>query len=92
MTEISPPAERDPGRNHLPKAGPENITSNAVRTTREIEDTEVRNTSVWRVTGYPRPRPQAGTCSSPVRAVGSTPASQAPAAMAAMKISELPRP
>lgn len=39
----------DPGRNYLPKSGLERITSYGVTTTREIEDTDVRNTSVWRV-------------------------------------------
>lgn len=39
----------DPGRTYLPKSGLEKIVSYAVRTTRELEDTDVRNTSVWRV-------------------------------------------
>ncbi len=39
----------DPGRNYLPKSGLERITGYSVKTTREIEDTDVRNTSVWRV-------------------------------------------
>ncbi len=39
----------DPDRNYLPKSGLERITSYGVKTTREIEDTDVRNTSVWRV-------------------------------------------
>jgi len=39
----------DPGRTYLPKSGLEKIVSYAVKTTRELEDTDVRNTSVWRV-------------------------------------------
>lgn len=39
----------DPGRTYLPKQGLEKVTSYAVKTTRELEDTDVRNTSVWRV-------------------------------------------
>ncbi len=39
----------DPGRAYLPKSGLEKLISYAVRTTRELEDTDVRNTSVWRV-------------------------------------------
>ena len=39
----------DPGRTYLPKSGLEKLVSYAVRTTRELEDTDVRNTSVWRV-------------------------------------------
>ncbi len=39
----------DPGRTYLPKSGLEKLTSYAVMTTRELEDTDVRNTSVWRV-------------------------------------------
>ena len=39
----------DPGRTYLPKTGLEKIVSYAVKTTRELEDTDVRNTSVWRV-------------------------------------------
>jgi predicted nicotinamide N-methyase len=38
----------DPGRTYLPK-GLEKITAYAVRTTRELEDTDVRNACVWRV-------------------------------------------
>lgn len=40
----------DPGRTYLPKTGLEKIISYAVKTTRELEDTDVRNTSVWKVT------------------------------------------
>ncbi|PKQ09406.1 MAG: nicotinamide N-methylase [Alphaproteobacteria bacterium HGW-Alphaproteobacteria-12] len=39
----------DPGRTYLPKSGLEKLASYAVKTTRELEDTDVRNTSVWRV-------------------------------------------
>jgi len=39
----------DPGRTYLPKSGLAKLVSYAVKTTRELEDTDVRNTSVWRV-------------------------------------------
>ncbi len=39
----------DPGRNYLPKAGLERMISYAVKTTRELEDSDVRNAGVWRV-------------------------------------------
>jgi len=39
----------DPGRTYLPKEGLEKITAYAVRTTREIEDTDLRNACVWQV-------------------------------------------
>jgi len=39
----------DPGRTYLPKSGMEKLISYAVKTTRELEDTDVRNTSVWRM-------------------------------------------
>ena len=39
----------DPGRTYLPKSGMEKLVSYAVKTTRELEDTDVRNTSVWRL-------------------------------------------
>lgn len=39
----------DPGRTYLPKSGLDKLVSYAVKTTRELEDTDVRNTSVWRV-------------------------------------------
>jgi predicted nicotinamide N-methyase len=39
----------DPGRTYLPKAGLEKITAYAVRTTRDIEDTDLRNACVWQV-------------------------------------------
>jgi predicted nicotinamide N-methyase len=38
----------DPGRTYLPKEGLEWIVRYAVKTTRELEDTDVRNTVVWR--------------------------------------------
>ena len=39
----------DPGRTYLPKQDLVRIAQYAVKTTRELEDTEIRNTSVWRV-------------------------------------------
>ncbi|MGB3808575.1 MAG: methyltransferase [Parvibaculum sp.] len=39
----------DPGRTYLPKMGLDKLISYAVKTTRELEDTDVRNTSVWRI-------------------------------------------
>lgn len=39
----------DPGRTYLPRRGLERLTGYAVRTTREIEDTDLRNACVWRV-------------------------------------------
>lgn len=39
----------DPGRTYLPKTGLEKLVSYAVMTTRELEDTDVRNTSVWQI-------------------------------------------
>ena len=39
----------DPGRTYLPKQGLEKITQYAVETSRELEDTDVRRTIVWRV-------------------------------------------
>ena len=41
----------DPGRTYLPKAGLERVTAYSVKTTRELEDTDVRNAVVWRVAG-----------------------------------------
>jgi predicted nicotinamide N-methyase len=38
----------DPGRTYLPKAGLEWVVRYAVKTTRELEDTDVRNAVVWR--------------------------------------------
>ncbi len=40
-----------PGRNYLPKSGLEALTAYSVKTSRAIEDTDVRNTRVWRVLG-----------------------------------------
>lgn len=37
----------DPGRTYLPKARLEKLISYAVKTARALEDTDVRNTSVW---------------------------------------------
>lgn len=39
----------DPNRTYLPKDGLEPVAHYAVQTTREIEDTDVRNARVWRV-------------------------------------------
>ncbi len=39
----------DPGRTYFPRAGMERITGYAVKTTREIEDTDLRNAVVWRL-------------------------------------------
>lgn len=39
----------DPGRTYLPKSGLEKLVTYAIKTTRELEDTDVRCTSVWRV-------------------------------------------
>jgi predicted nicotinamide N-methyase len=39
----------DPNRTYLPKEGLEQVAQYSVRTTREIEDTDVRNARVWRV-------------------------------------------
>ena len=39
----------DPSRTYLPKSGLDPIAKYAVQTTREIEDTDVRNARVWRV-------------------------------------------
>jgi predicted nicotinamide N-methyase len=39
----------DPGRTYLPRDGLERVTGYAVKTTREIEDTDLRNAIVWRV-------------------------------------------
>lgn len=40
----------DPGRTYLPKQGLEKLISYAVKTSRALEDTDVRNTSVWQFT------------------------------------------
>jgi predicted nicotinamide N-methyase len=39
----------DPQRGFLPRAGLEKLVSYCVKTTRALEDTDVRNTSVWRL-------------------------------------------
>lgn len=39
----------DPGRAYLPKAGLQRLARYSVPTTRELEDTDVRNAVVWRV-------------------------------------------
>ncbi len=39
----------DPGRNYLPASGLEKLATYTVPTTREMEDSELRETSVWRV-------------------------------------------
>jgi predicted nicotinamide N-methyase len=38
----------DPGRTYLPKDGLDRVVRYAVKTTRELEDTDVRNAVVWR--------------------------------------------
>ena len=40
----------DPGRTYLPKGGLERVIAYAVETSRELEDSDVRNAVVWRVT------------------------------------------
>ena len=45
----------DPGRSYLPRAGLERVTAYAVKTTREIEDSDLRNAVVWRVTAGSQP-------------------------------------
>lgn len=39
----------DPGRTYFPKSGVERIARYSVATTREIEDTDLRMTGVWRI-------------------------------------------
>jgi predicted nicotinamide N-methyase len=39
----------DPGRTYLPREGLERVTGYAVKTTREIEDSDLRNAVVWRI-------------------------------------------
>ncbi len=41
----------DPGRGFLPRAGLERVIAYSVKTTRELEDTDVRNAVVWRIGG-----------------------------------------
>jgi predicted nicotinamide N-methyase len=43
----------DPGRTYLPKNGLERIVAYGVKTSRELEDTDVRNAMVWRVMPTP---------------------------------------
>ena len=44
----------DPGRTYLPKTGLERVVSYAVKTSRELEDTDLRNTVVWRLVPPPQ--------------------------------------
>lgn len=39
----------DPGRNYLPKKGLERLIAYSVKTSRELEDSDLRNAVVWRV-------------------------------------------
>ena len=39
----------DPGRSYFPKSGVEKLATYRVRTTRELEDREIRETSVYRL-------------------------------------------
>ncbi len=39
----------DPGRTYLPREGLERVTAYAVKTSRELEDTDLRNAVVWKV-------------------------------------------
>lgn len=39
----------DPGRTYFPRRGMERLTGYAVKTTREIEDSDLRNAVVWRL-------------------------------------------
>jgi predicted nicotinamide N-methyase len=39
----------DPGRSYLPRSGLERLIAYSVKTSRELEDTDVRNTVVWRL-------------------------------------------
>jgi predicted nicotinamide N-methyase len=39
----------DPGRNYFPKTGVEKLATYNVQTTRDLEDREMRQTSVWRL-------------------------------------------
>lgn len=41
----------DPGRTYLPKSGLKRLARYAVPTTRELEDSDLRNAMVWQVTG-----------------------------------------
>ncbi|MEX0922048.1 MAG: 50S ribosomal protein L11 methyltransferase [Rhodovibrionaceae bacterium] len=46
----------DPGRSYLPKSGLEKLARYAVQTTRDLEDSDLRNAVVWRVTGAAAPQ------------------------------------
>ncbi|MGD0866328.1 MAG: hypothetical protein ABSA49_12315 [Rhizomicrobium sp.] len=49
---IAATAERgDPGRSYFPKSGVEKLGTYSVQTTRDLEDREIRETSVYRFTG-----------------------------------------
>jgi predicted nicotinamide N-methyase len=39
----------DPGRSYFPKGGVEKLATYQVQTTRELEDREIRETSVYRL-------------------------------------------
>ncbi len=39
----------DPGRTYLPKQGLERVIAYAVQTSRELEDSDLRNAVVWRI-------------------------------------------
>ena len=41
----------DPGRSYFPKSGVERLATYSVQTTRDLEDREIRETSVYRLTG-----------------------------------------
>ncbi len=41
----------DPGRSYLPKTGLERVVAYAVKTSRELENTDVRNAVVWKLGG-----------------------------------------
>jgi predicted nicotinamide N-methyase len=40
----------DPGRTYFPKTGVEKCAAYQVQTTRDLEDREIRDTGVWRLT------------------------------------------
>ncbi len=50
----------DPGRTYLPKSGLRRLARYAVQTTRELEDSDLRNAMVWQVTGEIALSTQAG--------------------------------
>ena len=50
----------DPGRSYLPRAGLEKLARYAVQTTRELEDSDLRNAVVWQVTEEIAAPPAAG--------------------------------